>query len=174
MCDRTVFLNFQSQDTTPFITEVEMLIGGVPRLMYPDGTEQFADDETDSLLIYSPRLTEHELEAFCEANIEHYRTFHEANCTLPEQPTIRNETGSTHSAAKAILQSKKKRLNATSAVEIHAPISSGITWEETVSIVAQSAMIVLVRSDRSFLPKNESGIFLSFSASVMRLTPLST
>lgn len=39
MCDRTVFLNFQSQDTTPFITEVEMLIGGVPRLMYPDGTE---------------------------------------------------------------------------------------------------------------------------------------
>ena len=95
-------------------------------------------------------------------------------CTLPEQPTIRNETGSTHSAAKAILQSKKKRLNATSAVEIHAPISSGITWEETVSIVAQSAMIVLVRSDRSFLPKNESGIFLSFSASVMRLTPLST
>ncbi|BDO05566.1 hypothetical protein KAM622c_51530 (plasmid) [Klebsiella quasipneumoniae subsp. quasipneumoniae] len=35
--------------------------------------------ENDSLLIYSPRLTELELEAFCEANIEHYRTFHEAN-----------------------------------------------------------------------------------------------
>ncbi|EOD9974406.1 hypothetical protein ACJ8QK_005309 [Klebsiella pneumoniae] len=79
MSDRTVFLNFLSQDTTPFITEVEMLIGGVPRIMYPDGTEQFADDETDTLLIYSPRLTELELEAFCEANIEHYRTFHEAN-----------------------------------------------------------------------------------------------
>ncbi len=30
-----------------------MLIGGVPRIMYPDGTEQFADDETDTLLIYS-------------------------------------------------------------------------------------------------------------------------
>ncbi|MFS7737740.1 hypothetical protein ACJ8BD_30215 [Klebsiella pneumoniae] len=53
MSDRTVFLNFLSQDTTPFITEVEMLIGGVPRIMYPDGTEQFADDETDTLLIYS-------------------------------------------------------------------------------------------------------------------------
>ena len=35
-------------------------------------------------------------------------------------------------------------------------------------------MIVLVRSDKSFFPKNESGIFLNFSASVIRLTPLST
>lgn len=46
MCDRTVFLNFQSQDTTPFITEVEMLIGGVPRLMYPM--------EQSSLLMMKP------------------------------------------------------------------------------------------------------------------------
>ena len=79
MSDRTVFLNFLSQDTTPFITEVEMLIGGVPRIMYPDGTEQFADDETDTLLIYSPRLTEIEFEAFWELNIEDYRAFHDAN-----------------------------------------------------------------------------------------------
>ncbi|MEX0634640.1 hypothetical protein M8494_33560 (plasmid) [Serratia ureilytica] len=74
-----LFFEFPVSRYDTFITEVEMLIGGVPRLMYPDGTEQFADDETDSLLIYSPRLTELELEAFCEANIEHYRTFHEAN-----------------------------------------------------------------------------------------------
>jgi hypothetical protein len=47
--------------------------------MYPDGTEQFADDETETVLIYSPRLTEPELEAFCKSNIEHYQAFHEAN-----------------------------------------------------------------------------------------------
>ncbi|MBL1904903.1 hypothetical protein ELE61_30345, partial [Klebsiella pneumoniae] len=79
MNDRVVFLNINAEDKTPFITEVEMLIGGVPRLMYPDGTEQFADDESETVLIYSPRLTEQELEAFCESNIEHYRTFHEKN-----------------------------------------------------------------------------------------------
>lgn len=79
MNDRAIFLNIHAEDKTPFITEVEMLIGGVPRLMYPDGTEQFVDDETETVLIYSPRLTELELEAFCESNIEHYRTFHGAN-----------------------------------------------------------------------------------------------
>ncbi len=46
MCDRTVFLNFQSQDTTPFITEVEMLI------------EEFHDScipmEQSSLLMMKP------------------------------------------------------------------------------------------------------------------------
>lgn len=79
MNDRSVFLNIHGEGKTPFITEVEMLIGGVPRLMYPDGTEQFADDETETVLIYSPRLPEPELEAFCKLNIEHYRTFHEVN-----------------------------------------------------------------------------------------------
>ncbi|WP_268947588.1 hypothetical protein [Pseudomonas syringae] len=27
----------------PFIAEVEMLLGGMPRLLHPDGTQQFAD-----------------------------------------------------------------------------------------------------------------------------------
>ena len=93
---------------------------------------------------------------------------------LPEHPTIKKDTGSTQSAASAIRQSKKKRLTATSAVETHAPISSGIKWEDAVSMVAQSAMIVLVRSDRSFFPKNDNGILRIFSASVIRRTPLST
>ncbi|EQC0103621.1 hypothetical protein NGI08_23460 [Klebsiella michiganensis] len=79
MNDRVVFLNLASKDETPFITEVEMLLGGVPRLMYQDGTEQFADDETETILIYSPRLTEPELEVFCESNIQRYRDFHEVN-----------------------------------------------------------------------------------------------
>ena len=56
-----------------------MLIGGFHDSCIPNGTERFADDETDSLLIYSPRLTGLNLKPFAEANIEHYRTFHEAN-----------------------------------------------------------------------------------------------
>lgn len=79
MPNRAVYLNLNGEDTTPFITEVEMLTGGIPRLMYQDGTQQFVDDETDTVLVYSPRLKESELEAFCEKNIEHYRAFHETN-----------------------------------------------------------------------------------------------
>ena len=94
--------------------------------------------------------------------------------TLPEHATIRKETGSTHNAAIAILQSKKNKLSATNAVEIQAPNSSGIQCEDAVSSVAQSAMIVLVRSDKSFFPKKDSGILRSFSARLIRRTPLST
>lgn len=43
-----------------------------------------------------------------------------------------------------------------------------------VSRYVQSAIIVLVRSARSFLPKNDRGIFLNFSASVILLVPVST
>ena len=46
--------------------------------------------------------------------------------TFLEQRTIINATGITHTAARAILQSKKKRLMTTSVVEINAPTSSGI------------------------------------------------
>ena len=83
------------------------------------------------------------------------------------------EIGSTQSAAIAIRQSKKNNPMATIVVEMQAPTSSGTKCDDAVSIWAQSAMIVLVRSDRSFFPKKESGIFLNFSASVIRLTPLS-
>ena len=85
-----------------------------------------------------------------------------------------NATGITHTAASAILQSKKNSPITISVVDINAPTSSGIQCELAVSINAQSDMIVFVRSARSFLPKNESGSFLSFSASVLRRTPLST
>lgn len=34
-------------ETSPFTTEVEMLLGGVPVVTYPDGTEQFLDDSAD-------------------------------------------------------------------------------------------------------------------------------
>ena len=94
--------------------------------------------------------------------------------TFFEESTMMNATGITHTAAIAIFQLKKNRLITTMAVDISDPTSSGIQWEDAVSMMAQSLIMVLVRSARSFLPKKESGIFRSFSARVRRLTPLST
>ena len=94
--------------------------------------------------------------------------------TFFEDITMINATGITQTEARAILQSKKNKLITMIVVETIPPTSSGIQCEEPVSIIAQSVMIVFVRSARSFLPKYERGILLSFSASVLRLTPLST
>ena len=88
--------------------------------------------------------------------------------------TIINAIGITHTAARAIFQLKKNNPMTISVVEINAPISSGIQCELAVSIRAQSDIIAFVRSDKSFLLKNESGSRLNFSASALRLTPLST
>ena len=96
------------------------------------------------------------------------------SCTLLENQTIANDTGSTHNDASAIRQSIIIRHTAMRLVEIIDPASSGIKCEKLCSRKVQSAMIVLVRSARSFLPKNESGSFLSLSASVTLRTPLST
>ena len=53
------------------------------------------------------------------------------------------------------------------------PASSGMKWEKLCSRKVQSAIMVLVRSARSFFPKKDSGIFRSRSAKVIRRTPLS-
>ncbi len=84
------------------------------------------------------------------------------------------ETGRTHRAAIAMRQSKENSPIAIRRVEMMEPASSGIKWEKLCSKKVQSAMMVLVKSARSFLPKKESGIFRSCSARVMRRTPLST
>lgn len=57
----------------PFIAEVEMLLGGMPRLLHPDGTQQFADQDCSPVVVYSLRLTELALETFCQENIERYQ-----------------------------------------------------------------------------------------------------
>ena len=87
---------------------------------------------------------------------------------------MKKEIGTTHTAARAILQSKKNKLITMMTVDIMAPTSSGSQCEDAVSIIAQSVIIVLVRSAKSFFPKKESGILLSFSARLRLLTPLST
>lgn len=65
--------------TAPNTTAVEILLGGVGRLMFPDGTEQFVDDDAEPALIYSPRLKPGELERFCEQHLDHYERFHQAH-----------------------------------------------------------------------------------------------
>ena len=62
---------------------------------------------------------------------------------------------------------------ATMTVEIMEPKNSGIQCEKDCSSVVQSAMMVVVRSDKSRLPKKDSGSLRSFSASEMRRTELS-
>ena len=83
------------------------------------------------------------------------------------------DTGMTHRAASAIRQSKTNSPTEISTVEISEPKIPGIKWEQTFSSTSQSAMMVLVRSARSRLPKKDSGSFRSRSARVSRRMPLS-
>ncbi|KPW67084.1 hypothetical protein ALO82_200191 [Pseudomonas syringae pv. broussonetiae] len=45
--------------------------------MFPDGTEQFVDDDAEPALIYSPRHQPDALEQFCEEHMDRYERFHE-------------------------------------------------------------------------------------------------
>ena len=83
------------------------------------------------------------------------------------------ETGITHSAASAMRQSKANSPMAMSTVEMSEPNSPGMKWEQVFSSTSQSAMMVLVRSARSRLPKKERGSLRSRSARASRRTPLS-
>ena len=77
-----------------------------------------------------------------------------------------NAAGTTHNKASAILQSNINSPIPTNMTDITAPNNSGIKCENAVSKPAQSDIIVVVRSDKSLFPKNDNGIFLSFSAIV--------
>lgn len=75
----------------PFTTEVEILLGGIGRAMYADGTLQFADQVCTPVAVYSPRLDAQALETFCEQNIERYRAHnktHKAAIQEDETPAI--------------------------------------------------------------------------------------
>jgi len=61
----------------PAIAEVEVLLGGIGRLQFPDGTYQFAENETYPEIVYSPRLTEKELEDFCREHMDKYQAFND-------------------------------------------------------------------------------------------------
>ena len=76
-------------------------------------------------------------------------------------------------AASAILQSVKSRPMEIRIVEMIEPASSGIKCEKLCSRKVQSAIMVLVRSAKSFFPKKERGILRRCSARVIRRMPLS-
>jgi hypothetical protein len=63
----------------PNISMVEGLLGGVGRLCFPYGTVQFAENETYPDFVYSPRLTEQELEQFCLDNLAKYEVYFDTN-----------------------------------------------------------------------------------------------
>ncbi|CAD0264264.1 hypothetical protein DENIT_20153 [Pseudomonas veronii] len=76
MNNQVIHFNPAGAEQAPFTTEVEILLGGVARLMFPDGTEQFVDGDDEPVHVYSPRLSPDALERFCEAHIERYQEFH--------------------------------------------------------------------------------------------------
>jgi hypothetical protein len=63
----------------PYMGEVEVLLGsgGVCRVVFSDGTEQFMSDDEKPEYLYSPRLAPEKLERFCRENIAIYRAFHD-------------------------------------------------------------------------------------------------
>ena len=60
-----------------------------------------------------------------------------------------------------------------STMESREPNRPGMKWEQSFSNTSQSAMMVLVRSARSRLPKKDRGSLRSRSARVRRRVPLS-
>lgn len=87
LLNTTIYFDPNASETAPHTTAVEILLGGVGRLMFPDGTEQFVDDDNEPALIYSPRLKPDELERFCERNLNRYERFHQEH----EEKLMRSE-----------------------------------------------------------------------------------
>lgn len=77
LLNRTIHFDPNASKNAPYTTAVEILLGGMGRLMFPDGTEQFVDDDAEPALIYSPRLLPDDLERFCEQNLDRYERFHQ-------------------------------------------------------------------------------------------------
>lgn len=63
----------------PHIAIVEQFLGGIGRLVFEDGTVQFAENETYPKIVYSPRLSEAEMESFCKENLSHYEKYFDEN-----------------------------------------------------------------------------------------------
>ena len=67
----------------PYIAHIEDLLGGIGCVIYPDGDYQFGEyDKNDTLVVYSPKLPEPELEQFCKENFERYEQHYNAHQEL--------------------------------------------------------------------------------------------
>lgn len=69
-------ITFNPSNSHPHIAEVEVLLGGIGLLCFFDGTVQFAENETYPDIVYSPRLTEGELEDFCKRHLGNYQDYY--------------------------------------------------------------------------------------------------
>lgn len=77
--ESTVTFDPEGAQRFPHIAVVEGLLGGVGRLVFEDGTVQFAENETYPEFVFSPRLPEAELETFCEKHLVVYEQYFEEN-----------------------------------------------------------------------------------------------
>lgn len=75
MTDEIVYFDPHGARKYPHIALVEDYLGGIGRLMFDDGTVQFADYDTYPDVVYSPRLPENELEEFCQTHLEVYERY---------------------------------------------------------------------------------------------------
>jgi len=79
MSDEIVTFDPDGGKKYPNIAMVEGLLGGVGRLCFPDGTVQFAENESYPDIVYSPRLTEQDLDQFCSENLATYERYFDTN-----------------------------------------------------------------------------------------------
>ena len=74
-----VYFEPDTANAFPFTSQVECYLGGVGQLVFGDGTFQFAENKTFPEIVYSPRLTEIEMESFCKENISFYEKYFNEN-----------------------------------------------------------------------------------------------
>jgi hypothetical protein len=79
MNEDVIYFDPEGANKYPNIAAVEMLLGGIGRLCFPDDTVQFAQNDTYPEVVYSPRMTEPELEKFCMENMDKYQAYFDAN-----------------------------------------------------------------------------------------------
>lgn len=78
----TIIFDPEGSSKFPYTAAVEGLLGGVGRLIFGDGTVQFADNETYPDVVFSPRLPEDQLEMFCRTHLAKYESYFNENFDL--------------------------------------------------------------------------------------------
>ncbi len=77
-----VYFDPEGSKKYPYTTCVEDLLGGIGQVIHPDGDCQFAEYDKDTLVVYSPKLPEPELELFCKEHIERYKQHYKTHQAL--------------------------------------------------------------------------------------------
>ncbi|TBW57388.1 hypothetical protein EZI54_06945 [Marinobacter halodurans] len=65
--------------THPNIAAVEQYLGGIGTLVFDDDTLQFAEHKSFPDTVYSPRLSEEQLETFCQEHLDRYEAYFKEN-----------------------------------------------------------------------------------------------